>query len=119
MSEEDPRVRARVQEILAQRAMLGTEKSVVTSKPSGVEAAKPVAKVNVATETRTPAQVELTNFENKLMLQIASIGEMNKSVVNVEKELRALALYAKIFIGLGAIGFLTLLYYSLWAMHKI
>jgi hypothetical protein len=40
MSEEDPRVRARVQEILAQRAMLGAGTSVVTSKPIGVEAAK-------------------------------------------------------------------------------
>jgi hypothetical protein len=79
-------------------------------KPSGVEAAKP------STEPRTNAPVDLRSIE-KLIYSLDKVSEINKSLVRVQKELNAMALYAKIFVGLGAVGVLILLRYALWVMR--
>jgi hypothetical protein len=145
MSNEDPRERARVQEILAQRAMVGAGISAAISKPSVVEAAKTstepraqeilaqrqtvgtgkseavskvmgVAQAKPGTEPRTYATVDMKSME-KLMGTIDRYNEINKGLLRVEKELYTIELFAKILIGLGAVGVVIFLRYVLYAMY--
>jgi hypothetical protein len=63
------------------------------------------------------APVDLKGIENSLILSIATVDETNKSLAKVENGLHVLNLYAKIFVGLGAVGVLILLRYALWVMR--
>ena len=133
MSQEDPRVQARIKEILARRAALGTGTSAVLSKPSGVEAAKPSTDPRVqeilaqrtmvdagksaamgkpsgveaakhSTEPRAITQVDLKSIENHMMFSIAALGQANNSLDKLGKEIHMLTTFFKVVLGVGVVG---------------
>jgi hypothetical protein len=52
-----------------------------------------------------------------MMFTVGAMGEVNKNLVSIEKEIRILGTIAKIFIGIGAVGVLILIRWLLWATH--
>ena len=52
-----------------------------------------------------------------MMFTVGAMGEVNKNLVSIEKEIRILGTIAKIFIGIRAVGVLILIRWLLWATH--
>jgi hypothetical protein len=123
-----PSSEQRVQEILAQRATVSPVKPVVASNPGVVEAAKPSSEPRIqeilaqratvgtgksatisksmggADASRTNASMDLKSIENNMMFSISALGQANKSLVEVEKELHMLTTLFKAVLGVGVVG---------------
>ena len=63
--------------------------------------------------------VDLKGIEDKMIFTISAVGEMNKNVANIEKELHSLGTYAQIVICLGVGGIFTMIIYFLRLTNRI
>ena len=61
--------------------------------------------------------MDLKPIEDMMRFTVGAMGEVNKNLASVEKEMRMLGTIAKIFIGIGAVGVLILIRWLLWATH--
>jgi hypothetical protein len=50
------------------------------------------------------ALIEMKDIENNMKFQNVAVGEMSKSVFNVEKELHTLTTLFKVTLGVGSVG---------------
>jgi hypothetical protein len=63
--------------------------------------------------------VDLKSIDDKMMFTIAALGELNKNLASVEKEICMLSNIAKIFVGIGGVGVIVFILYTLRMIRVI
>jgi hypothetical protein len=123
MTLKSGRKAAHPRKVVAKKASIKVQKAEkpvaeIETSPENLETRiESIPELKIIDEKAPP--MDLKNIDNNMTLSLYAINEMGNNVANLEKEFHILGTYAKIFIGLGAMGFLTLLYYALWSMQVI